>query len=247
MPGPPAKKLGQGVEQLPAGSPVERSPRAWLRPDPVAATPRRRRSAPAAEMSHPEFSSESGWIRRRLGEIEPLSRYAEIGKRLTQPVEQVAHRLAGDSNGLITTQSCFRRRRGIRPARSSEDLPLPEAPEITSTCERSGRAQSIEDAQILGDFLLAAEEHAGVLFVEGNKTGVGADIGRDREPVVGVEPERSSASRISCHARLSPSRRRTRWRSCRIGRCPAEVFAGQSPRSRCRPHPCRERSRLPLR
>jgi len=35
------------------------------------------------------------------------------------------------SNGLITTQLGFRRSRGISPARSSEDLPLPEPPEMT--------------------------------------------------------------------------------------------------------------------
>src|SRR5262249_26148605 len=30
--------------------------------------------------------------------------------------------------------------------------------------------------------------HAGLLLVEGNETGVGADIGRDREPIIGIEP-----------------------------------------------------------
>ena len=40
---------------------------------------------------------------------------------------------------------------------------------------------------MLGNLLLAAEEHAGVLLVEGGQAGVGSDAGRDREPAVRVE------------------------------------------------------------
>src|SRR5260221_8712301 len=36
--------------------------------------------------------------------------------------------------------------------------------------------------------MLAAEEDAGILLVESDEAGIGADIGRDREPVVGIEP-----------------------------------------------------------
>src|SRR4029077_577650 len=40
----------------------------------------------------------------------------------------------------------------------------------------------------LGDLLLAAEEHSGILLIKGDEAGIGADTRRDREPVVGVEP-----------------------------------------------------------
>jgi hypothetical protein len=49
-------------------------------------------------------------------------------------------------------------------------------------------AQRVEDAEVLGNLLLSAEEYAGILLVEGDEAGIGADIRRDREPVVGVEP-----------------------------------------------------------
>jgi hypothetical protein len=35
---------------------------------------------------------------------------------------------------------------------------------------------------------LASEEHAGILLVESNEAGIGADTWRDRKPVVGIEP-----------------------------------------------------------
>jgi hypothetical protein len=54
------------------------------------------------------------------------------------------------SNRLITSHSGFRRRRGTKPARSSEDLPLPEAPEMTSTGDRSGPRRSVSKGTVLG-------------------------------------------------------------------------------------------------
>lgn len=51
---------------------------------------------------------------------------------LIQPVHQVAHGLAGDLERTDHNPIGFRRSRGISPARSSEDVPLPEAPEMTS-------------------------------------------------------------------------------------------------------------------
>jgi hypothetical protein len=41
---------------------------------------------------------------------------------------------------------------------------------------------------MLGNLLLAAEEHAGILLVKGDEAGIGADIGWDRKPIVRVEP-----------------------------------------------------------
>ena len=73
------------------------------------------------------------------------------------------------------------RRAGSRPARASEDLPLPDGP--TRQQEGAG-LQLFEQALDVG---LAPEEEVGVLLVEGLQAAVGGTVGAAVERAVGAE------------------------------------------------------------
>ena len=90
-----------------------------------------------------------------------------------------AHRLRasiGATRPGRTTSTCRprARRRGSTPARSSDDLPVPEAPAIVTTAPA---AHPLEHRLRVG---LASEEHIGVVRAERPQTGVRARRG-DRE------------------------------------------------------------------
>lgn len=107
------------------------SQRGTLQLHPAATSPMRRRPVPAAVAPRPRSERECPGRQRALSGRGRAPVY-QARECLIQPVHQVAHGLAGDLERTDHNPIGFRRSRGISPARSSEDLRLPEAPEMTS-------------------------------------------------------------------------------------------------------------------
>ena len=75
-------------------------------------------------------------------------------------------------HGSVITQSGVTRSAGTSPARTSEDLPLPDGPSTGMMAPSRLRLGRVDELAELVDLAVSAEEHRGVRLVEGAQPGV---------------------------------------------------------------------------